>query len=499
MVRRPGRRRWAILAIATLGQFVVAIDVTVANVALPSIQAAVGLSDTTRQWVVAAYSLAFAGALLSGGRLADTVGHRRTFIVGLVSFGLASVLAGAAKEPVLLLVGRVWQGLSGAVLAPSALAIVSTTFPKGRDRATAMGIYSSVAASGLAMGLVVGGLLTQILTWRWAFWFALPIAAVAAAVGAALLPRTAHPPRVSRNDLVAGLLLLTGLAALALGVARVQPNGFDATTVALLAAGAVAIAALIVVERRASTPLLPATVVGQPARIGAYVVTACVLMGLFGLFILATFYLQQVKGYPPVQTGLAFIPLVASMALGATLLSGRFANTHPRLLILAGLVLAVAAVLIMRRLGPASSYLAILLPAQILLGLGLGTVFVPCTNISTYGVPERHTAAASAIYAALQQVSAAIGTIVLNGAAAAGAASWAADHPGAGSAESTIAGLVAALGLTIGLLVVAAVAAVAFIRPTEPARPASPRRPSDSGDLAMAVHPTPRTSREGPR
>lgn len=493
-----GRRRWAVLAIATLGQFVVAIDVTVANVALPSIQPAVGLSDAARQWVVAAYSLAFAGALLSGGRLADTVGHRRTFIVGLVSFGLASVVAGGAQEPVLLLVGRVWQGLSGAVLAPSALAIVSATFPKGRDRAMAMGIYSSVAASGLALGLVVGGLLTQLLTWRWAFWFALPFVAVAAAGGATLLPRAAHPARVSRNDLVAGSLLLAGLAAFALGVARSQSDGFDTAVVALLTAGVVATAALVVVERRATAPLLPAAVVVWPARIGAYLVTTCVLMGLFGLFILATFYLQEVKGYSPVETGLAFLPLVASMALGATGLSGRFANTHARVLVLTGLALAAAAVMIMRRLGPESSYLAVLLPAQVLLGLGLGMVLVPCTNISTYGVVPRQAGAASAIYAAVQQVSAGIGTIVLNGAAAAGAASWAAEHPGAGSAESTIAGLVGALGLTVGLLVLAAVVGVAFIRPTEPAGSAPPSRSPDSGDLAVAAPPTSGTSREGP-
>ncbi|MGC5053613.1 MFS transporter [Micromonospora sp. DT48] len=495
---KPDRRRWAVLAFATLGQFVVAIDVTVANVALPSIQAAVGLSDSTRQWVVAAYSLAFAGALLSGGRLADTVGHRRTFVAGLASFGLASIVAGCAQEPVLLLVGRVWQGLSGAVLAPSALAIVSATFPRGRDRARAMGIYSSVAASGLALGLVVGGLLTQILTWRWAFWFVLPFVAVAAVGGATLLPREAHAVRVPRNDLVGGGLLLAGLAALALGVARSQSDGVDPTVVALLAAGVLSIVALILVERRASAPLLPPAVVAQPARAGAYLVTTCVLMGLFGLFILATFYLQDVKGYSPVATGLAFIPLVVSMALGATVLSGRFANTHPRLLILAGLGLAVTAVMIMRQLNPTSSYVTVLLPAEILLGFGLGTVLVPCTNISTYGVVPGNAAAASAIYAAVQQVSAAIGTIVLNGMAAAGAASWAAAHPDAAPFENTIAGLVDALGLTIGLLVLAAVVAVLFIRPTEPSGPAPPNRSPDSGDLAMAAHPTSRTSREEP-
>ncbi|WP_203991930.1 MFS transporter [Micromonospora lutea] len=495
---QPDRRRWAILAFATLGQFVVAIDVTVANVALPSIQADIGLSDPARQWVIAAYSLAFAGALLSGGRLADTAGHRRTFIAGLVSFGLASIVAGSAQEPVLLLVGRVWQGLSGAVLAPSALAIVSATFPRGRDRARAMGIYSSVAASGLALGLVVGGLLTQLLTWRWAFWFVLPFVAVAAVGGAALLPREAHAVRVPRRDLVGGSLLLAGLAALALGVARSQSDGLDTTAVTLLTAGVVSIVALVVVERRASAPLLPPAVVAQPARVGAYLVTTCVLMGLFGLFILATFYLQEVKGYSPVATGLAFIPLVASMALGAMALSGRFANTHPRLLILAGLALAVAAVMIMRGLDPTSSYVTVLLPAEILLGLGLGTVLVPCTNISTYGVGPRQAAGASAIYAAVQQVSAAIGTIVLNGMAAVGAASWAADHPDAGPSESTIAGLVDALGLTVGLLVLAAVVAVVFIRPTEPPDPTPPSRSPDSGALAVAAHPTSRTSREEP-
>lgn len=488
----PGRghSRWTALVFVALAQLIIAIDVTVVNVALPSVQAGVGLSDDARQWVIAAYTLAFGGLLLFGGRVADAVGHRRTFVAGVACFALASVLGGAARHGDVLITARVLQGLSGAVLSPSALALVTTTFTEDKERAKAFGIYSAVAGSGLALGLIVGGLVTQYLSWRWAFYVSVPCALVAGAGVLATIPATKSPAPRRRLDVPGAMLSSAGLVALVLALAEGESAGWGSVA-ALLTTGAAAVllAAFVAVELRVSAPLLPLRMLAGRKRIGVYLAVSIALMGLFGLFLLTTFYLQNVRGYSPLRTGLAFLPLVLSLAAGATQIAGRLPKVPPRLLMSCGFVFALSAMLLLTTLRADSGYLSLLLPAEILLGLGLGMVFVPATNLSTGGVAPDDAGVASALYVTVQQLGAAVGTVLLNGVATAAMSRYARAHGGSTvTAAARVHGFTTAIWWTVALLIAGLVTTVALVRDRETA-PSMER--SGVGECPMVEAPAP--------
>ena len=456
-----------------LAQLIIAIDVTVVNVALPSVQADLGMSHDARQWIIAAYTLAFGGLLLTGGRLADHLGHRRTFLIGLCAFALASALAGVAQSSEVLITARVLQGMSGALLSPSALALVTTTFSDRSERAKAFGVYSAVASSGLAAGLVVGGLLTEYASWRWAFYLSVPCALLAAVGGALLIPATAPAASRSRLDLPGAALSTGGLVALVIALSQVLSSGWNSVTTLLPGVAAVVLlAAFVVVEKRVSSPLLPLRLLRSRTRVGVYLAVMLAIMGLFGLFLLTTFYLQTVRGFSPLETGLAFLPLVVGMAVGATQVAGRLPDAHPQLLMSGGFALAMMAMLLMTRLRIDSGYVGLMLPTMVLLGVGLGMVFVPATNLSTSGVAPTDAGVASAVYVTVQQIGAAIGTVALNGAATRASAQYVREHAGSTTADpaAVIYGFTTSLWWTLAVLALGVVVTMTLVR--DPGTPA---------------------------
>jgi EmrB/QacA subfamily drug resistance transporter len=484
LVGRPVREssRWTALVFIALAQLVIALDVTVVNIALPSAQADLGMSDGARQWIIAAYTLAFGGLLLFGGRVADLVGHKRTFVAGLGCFALASALGGAAGSGSVLIAARVLQGMCGAVLTPSALALVTTTFTQRTERAKAFGVYSAVASSGLALGLIVGGLVTQYLTWRWAFYLSVPCAVIAGGGALAVVSPPGRAAPRGRLDVPGALLATTGLVALVLALAEAQDAGWRAPATTVIAAVAVVLlATFVAVESRVSAPLLPLRVVTGRSRVGVYLAVFLAIVGLFGLFLFMTYYLQVVRGFSPLYTGLAFLPLVVSLAVGATQVAGRLPNVPPRLLMCCGFGLAVAAMLLLTGLRVDSGYLRLVLPAEILLGVGLGMVFVPATNLSTGGVAAADSGVASAVYVTVQQLGAAIGTVILNGVATAATARYAHSHTGAAASASVaiVHGFTTAIWWTVVVLVVAALTTVALVggRVSTAGRPSAVQSP----------------------
>jgi EmrB/QacA subfamily drug resistance transporter len=425
-------RRWLVLGVLGLAQLMVVLDGTIVNIALPSAQAGLRFSDGDRQWVITAYSLGFGSLLLLGGRLADRFGRRRMFLIGLVGFAVGSAAGGAAEGIGQLLAARAAQGAFAAVLAPAGLSLLTTTFVDTRERSKAFGIFGAIAGSGAAFGLLLGGVLTDYLSWRWCLFVNLGIATVAWAAGWVLLDRRRSPTTVPID--VPGVLTVTaGLCLLVVGCSHAESAGwFHASTVGYLATGVALLAAFVVLESRVAHPLLPLRVLADRNRAGAYLATFLVGMGMFGVFLFLTFYLQGVLGWSAIRTGLAFLPMtgavVAASAGGSTLLGPR---VTPKVVIPLGMLIAAAGMALFTRITVAGSYAGQVLPASIVLGVGLGTVFGFASNVATRGVADDDTGVASAMVNVGQQVGAALGTALLNTIAANAAQGYLAGRSGA--------------------------------------------------------------------
>ncbi|MEV4135112.1 MFS transporter [Dactylosporangium sp. NPDC049742] len=465
-------RRWAALLFIAVAQLMVVVDTTVVNIAIPSTQADLGMADGDRQWIIAAYTLAFGGLLLLGGRVTDLLGRRRAFLIGLTGFAVASALGGAATGSAMLITARALQGVFGALLSPAALAMVTVMFTEPKERGKAFGIYNAVAGSGLAAGLILGGVLTQFLNWRWAFYISIPFAAVAAVGAVAVVREPALSRRAGRLDLPGAALVGVGLVGTVLAFATAESDGWaSGRTLGLAGAAAVLLAAFTVVERRGRAPLLPPRLVGERNRAGVYLALGLSVLTMFGLFLFMTYYLQTVKGYSPVVAGLGFLPMVAGMVVGSTQLGGRLlAHVPPRVLISGGFVIAAGGMLLLTRLRVDSAYTAVLLPAGVLIGLGLGSAFVPAMSVATLDVEPRDTGVASAMVNAVQEVGGSIGTVLLNGIAAAATATYLGTHTAASTdpsealrLEAMVHGFAVATWWAIGILVLAALLAVILI------------------------------------
>ncbi|MEU3983027.1 MFS transporter [Streptomyces sp. NPDC026672] len=422
-------RRWWGLVIIALAQLMVVLDATIVNIALPSAQHDLGMSDGNRQWVITAYTLAFGGLLLLGGRIADLVGRKRTFVVGLIGFAAASALGGAATGSGMLFGARALQGVFAAVLAPSALSLLTTTFTDPRERGKAFGIYGALAGSGSAIGFIVGGLLTEYLNWRWCLYVNVPIAVVAV-IGALALLHDRPARSGARLDVPGVLLGCGGLVAVVYGFSEAQPRGWsDPLVLGLFAAGAVLLAAFVWWQARTPMPLLPLRIVRDRNRAGCFLTMALAVIGMFGLFLFMTYYLQVILGYSPVRTGLAFLPLTAAIIIGSTQISARLLQrTAPRTLMVPGMVLAAGGMLILTRMTVDSSYTTEILPALILMGLGMGLTFMPVFATSTAGVAPEDSGVTSATVNTAQQVGGSIGTALLNTIATTSSAAYITAH-----------------------------------------------------------------------
>jgi EmrB/QacA subfamily drug resistance transporter len=423
-------RRWWILGVVGLAQLMVILDATIVNIALPSAQRALLFSNADRQWVVTAYSLAFGGLLLLGGRLSDLVGQRTMLIIGLVGFAAASALGGAATSFAILVIGRGAQGAFGALLAPAALSTLTVTFTDPAERGKAFGVYGAIAGGGGAVGLLLGGLLTEYLSWRWCLYVNVVLAVIAVAGAVRLLAAHPRDPDV-RIDWPGTVLVVAGLVAVVYGLSEAETAGWGAaTTLVLLVAGVVLLAAFVLVERRVSHPLLPLRIVLNRFRGGAYLAIGLSAIGVFGIFLFLTYYFQLTLAYSPVKSGLAFLPMVAAIVVASTMSSGvLMPRTGPRPLIPLGLVLAAGGLaLLAAELGLRTSYLDWILPAVLLVGAGLGLVFGCALNTATYGTGAADAGVASALVNTNQQVGGSIGTALLNTIAASALTSYVLIH-----------------------------------------------------------------------
>lgn len=422
-------RRWWVLAVIGVAQLMVVLDATIVNIALPSAQLDLGFSDSDRQWVVTAYSLAFGSLLLIGGRLSDLFGHKRVFMIGAAGFALASALAGAAQSFDLLVLGRALQGIFGAVLAPAALTLLNITFTNGKERAKALGIFGAIAGTGGAIGLLLGGLLTEHLNWRWTLYVNLLFAALALLGGTFLLHdgRRRDKPKL---DLLGTVLISAGLFCIVYGLSNAESHDWDSPmTWGFLIIGVLLVTAFTLWQNRAANPLLPLRILNDRNRAAAYSAMLVSAIGMFGIFLFLTYYLQVTLGYSPVRTGLAFLPMIAALVVSAqvsTNVTGpRFG---PRAVVPAGMLLASAGLVWLTGIGAHSSYAAHILPPLVVIGLGLGHVMPIAFGAATAGVDARDAGAASATVNTMQQVGGSIGTALLNTLATSAATAYVADH-----------------------------------------------------------------------
>ena len=421
--------RWLTLGVIGIAQLMVVLDLTIMNIALPSAQRTLDFSIVDRQWVVTAYSLAFGSLLLLGGRLSDLFGRKVTFLAGLVGFAGVSAIGGASINFPMLVTARAFQGAFAAILVPSALSLLSTTFTESRDRGTAFGIYGAIAIAGGAVGLLLGGALTQYLSWRWTLYVNLIFAGVAFAGGALLLKRQPSAAR-PRLDIPGVILVSAAMFCLVYGCSRAASYGWGTpSTYGFLAVGGVLMGLFAVWQGRAAHPLLPPGVVLDRNRGGAYASMLIAGAGLFGTFFFLTYYMQQTLGFSPLVTGLAFLPISAGSAVVSNLSTiVLMPRIGPKPLVACGMLVAAGAMVWLAHLGPHSGYVDGLLGPLVMVAIGMGMVIAPSFNTGTFGVAPQDAGVASATVTVGQQLGASLGTALLNTIFAGALASYIAEH-----------------------------------------------------------------------
>jgi EmrB/QacA subfamily drug resistance transporter len=459
-------RRWLILGVIGIAQLMVILDLTVMNIALPSAQRALHFTTADRQWVVTAYTLAFGSLLLLGGRLADLLGRKVTFLAGLAGFAGVSAIGGASVNFAMLITARACQGAFAALLVPSALSLLTTTFTAPKDRSRAFAVYGAIAGAGGAIGLLLGGALTEYLSWRWTLYVNLIFAGVAFAGGAVLLRRQPSPGR-PRLDIPGVVLVSSGVFCLVYGFSNAAArNWHTPSTWGFLAAGGVLLAGFAAWQARAAHPLLPPRVVADRNRGGAYASMFIAAAGLFGIFLFLTYYLQQTLGYSPLVTGVAVLPMSAGLILMANLstivLMPRFG---PKPLVAAGMLAASGGAVWLAQLGPHTGYPTGVLGPLIVAGVGLGMVIAPVINTGTFGVAPQDAGVASATVTVGQMLGGSVGTSLLNTIFAAAAASYLTAHLAAARliGRPALAGLALAHGYDTGFWWIAGIFAAGAI------------------------------------
>ena len=456
----PGRRRWLVLAVIGAGQLMVVLDATIVNIALPSAQRALGFTTTDRQWVLTAYALAFGGLLIVGGRLSDLLGRKRTFVGGLAGFALASAAGGAAPDFAALIAARAVQGAFGALLAPSALALLTTTFTDARERGKALGIFTAIAGGGGAIGLILGGVLTEYLSWRWCLYVnvAFAVAAVAGAV-----PLISNQPRNpgARLDLSGSLLAAGGLVGIVYGFSQAAADGWgSASVIGPIGAGVVLLAAFTAVEHRVARPLVPLGIIADRTRGTAYLGALISGIGLIGSFLLITYYLQVVLGFSPLRAGLAFLPFIAGIIAAANFVSNRgLARFGPKKVVPAGMILAAGGSGLLTGIGTHGGYGPWVAPALVLIGLGAGCMVSVAFSLGPAGARPADAGVAAGLVNSSNQVGGSLGAALLNTIAASAAASYLiSTAPHASLRAATVHGDVIAFTFLAALYTVGAVA-----------------------------------------
>jgi EmrB/QacA subfamily drug resistance transporter len=410
----PPSSRWLILVIACLAQFMVVLDATVVNVALPSIQRGLHFSPANLQWVVNAYTLIFGGFLLLGGRAADLLGRRRLFIAGVGLFAAASMLNGLAHSSTLLILGRGLQGLGGALVSPAALSIITTTFTETSERTRALSVWSAIAAGGAAAGLLLGGVLTDLASWRWVFFVNVPVGVITTMLALRFIPESRAETEHRSFDVLGATTITGGLLVLVYGIVKAQAFGWGSPrTIGLLAGGAALVALFIAIERRAVAPLVRLAIFRVRSLAAADAALLLVGSAMFGMFFFASLYVQEILGYSPLRAGLAFLPVTVGIAAGAGAAQQLISRFGVRAVATVGVGIAAAGMLILTTVSVHGSY-GSLLVGLIPLSIGMGLVFVPITLLATSGVGEADAGLASGLFNTAQQVGGSLGLALMS-------------------------------------------------------------------------------------
>ncbi|MBV9007507.1 MAG: MFS transporter [Solirubrobacterales bacterium] len=453
--RRAGA---AALLLICAGQFMLVLDISIVNVALPTIQRRLGMSQAELQWIVTGYTLTFGGFLLLGGRMADVFGRRRMFMLGLALFASASLVGGLAQSGVMLILSRGVQGLGGAMVSPAALSLLTTTFHEGPERNRAIGIWGAVAASGGAVGVLMGGILTELVTWRWVFLVNVPVAAVVIALAPRVLAEGRGESK-HRPDLPGAATVTAGLVALVFGLSQGGEHSFSdpRAWVALLAA-AVLLAVFVAIEQRVSNPLLPFRIFRVSTVVGADLGMLLLAASMFGMVFFLTLYLQRILRLSPIQTGLAWLPMTAFIATSAQLATRFVGRIGVKPLFAGGLLLSSGGMALLSGVSAGGSYAANALPGLVLVSIGMGLAFTTATVAATAGISDGEQGLASGLLVTSQQVGASIGLAVLTAIAA--AQTRASVGP---PAVALVDGFQLAFRVAIGFGIAGAVAVVALV------------------------------------
>src|SRR5262245_43557673 len=406
---------WLVLVLVCLAQFMVVLDATIVNVALPSMQSDLGFSQTSLQWVVNIYTLVFGGFLLLGGRAGDLFGRKRLFVAGVVVFTAASAIDGLATSPGMLIAARALQGFGAALVSPAALSIVTTTFAEGRDRARALGVWSAIAVGGGAVGLILGGVLTEYLSWRWNFFVNIPVGIATVLLSLRFVPESRAVGQRRGFDVAGAVTVTGGLMLIVYALVGATEHGWGSgRTLGLLAAGLTLLAAFVAIERRSASPLVRLSFFRQRWITAANVTMLAVAGGIFAVFFFPSLYVQDVLGFTPVQAGAGFLPLTAAIILAAGLAQRLVGTVGVKPVALAGMSIAAVGLLMLSFISVGGSYASDVLPGLVVMGLGLGLTFVPLTLIATSGIQPADAGLASGLFNSSQQVGGALGLAILS-------------------------------------------------------------------------------------
>jgi len=488
---RPGLdpKRFRALAIIAVAQLMVVLDASVVIIALPSAQRALHISSTNRQWMLTAYTLAFAGLLLLGGRIADYFGRKRMFVVSLIGFASAFALGGLAQNSAMLFSARALQGAFAAVMAPAALSLLTVAFTEPKERARAFAVYGGIAGGGAAIGLILGGVLTDFASWRWTLLINVPIA-IAAAVAAFRYVSESRASASHGYDLPGAATVTGGLLALVYAFTKAGSDGWSSSvTLALFAVAGVLLVAFVLIEQRVHHPLLPLRVVLDRNRGGSFLASLLVGTAMLGTFLSLTYYFQGTLHYSALKSGFAFIPFSLGIITGATVASRLLPRFGPRVVMGGGLLMATAGLFLFSTLDVHSAYVSTVLPAEIIVSLGMGVSFVAMSSTALIGVQPEDAGVASALVNATQQTGGTMGAALINTIATTATASYLVTHGTSPTAlaEGAIHGYTSAFTFSAVVLAGAAVAAFALIRRARPNREGAEEVAADEPELELAL------------
>jgi EmrB/QacA subfamily drug resistance transporter len=458
---------WIVLVLICLAQFMVVLDGTIVNVALPSIQTDLHLSDSGLQWIVNAYTLAFGGFLLLGGRLGDLLGRKRLFLIGLVIFTGASFVDGIAGSEGMLIGARALQGLGAALISPAALSIIATTFAEGAERARALAVWAAIAIGGSAVGLILGGVLTQYVSWPWIFFVNVPVGIATFVLALRLVPESRDVHAQRRYDVAGAVTVTAGLMALVYAIVGAQTAGWtSARTLGIFGAAALLLLAFVAVETRAPAPLVRLSIFRVRSLLTANLAMLLAMSGIFAMFFFNTLYLQRVLGYGPLEAGLAFLPFTGGIMLSASLASQFAPRIGVRPVAAVGFLLTAAGLALLTQVPTDGSYLTDVLPGLVLAALGVGAVFMPLTLIATTGLADEDQGLASGLFNTSQQIGGALGLAVLSTLAT----NRATADAGAAPAASLVTGFHWAFGAAAVVTLIALAVMVILLRRRHVAR-----------------------------